>query len=564
MRHFARLAAHALLPAVLLLASACGGGGGSGTGGAGGIGAGGPLPTYTVSVTVSGLAGSVVLQDNGGDNLTVSADGVATFAVPVTAKSAYAVSVFHQPATVYCSASHASGTMGSANITDVLVTCLGGAWTWVGGANSAAAAGHYGTLGVSAAGSVPGARQGASAWRNAIGFLYLLGGSGQDSAGVSGELNDLWSYCECDGRREWLWLSGSSGVNAPGAYGTLGVAAAANTPGARHGASNWVDQYGNFWLFGGSGFDSAGTQDLLGDLWKYSPDTRTWQWLGGSNTARAAGIYGTKAEAAAGNAPGARLGAQAWASAGGPTLWLYGGDGLDGAGMRGDLDDLWSYNTSNGLWTWIAGSSTVGTAAGSYGTRGIAAAGNQPGARHGASTWSDPNGTLWLFGGVGYDSAGVRGTLSDLWSYSTVSGEWTWVAGAQVAGTAGVYGVPGTAADTNAPGARQGASAFVRADGKTWLFGGAGVDSAGSQGNLNDLWVWNPATATWTWVAGANVMGASGAYGAFGQVSAANAPGSRNSAVGWVDPAGTLWLLGGQGSAASTTGSLNDLWVYTP
>jgi len=320
MRHLARDAARFFPCAALLLASACGGGaGGGGTGGNGGVV---PLASYTVSVTVSGLAGSVVLQQNGGDNLTVSSDGVATFAVPVTAKSAYAVSVFHQPATVYCSVSHASGTMGSANITDVLVTCLGGAWTWVGGADSAAAAGHYGTLGVLAAGSVPGARQGASAWRNAAGFLYLLGGSGQDSAGVSGELNDLWSYCECDGRREWQWISGSSGVNAPGAYGTLGVAAAANTPGARHGASNWVDQYGNFWLFGGSGFDSAGTQDLLGDLWKYSPDTRTWQWLGGSNTARAAGIYGTKAEAATGNAPGARRGAPAGAAADRATRWL--------------------------------------------------------------------------------------------------------------------------------------------------------------------------------------------------------------------------------------------------
>jgi len=34
---------------------------------------------------------------------------------------------------------------------------------------------------------------------------------------------------------------------------------------------NWTDASGNFWLFGGNGFDSAGTQGYLNDLWKYEP-----------------------------------------------------------------------------------------------------------------------------------------------------------------------------------------------------------------------------------------------------------------------------------------------------
>ena len=37
---------------------------------------GGDVSTYSVGGTVSGLSGSVVLQDNGGDNLTVSANGI--------------------------------------------------------------------------------------------------------------------------------------------------------------------------------------------------------------------------------------------------------------------------------------------------------------------------------------------------------------------------------------------------------------------------------------------------------------------------------------------------------
>ncbi len=39
-------------------------------------------PTYSVGGSVSGLSGTVVLQDNGGDNLSVSANGPFTFATP--------------------------------------------------------------------------------------------------------------------------------------------------------------------------------------------------------------------------------------------------------------------------------------------------------------------------------------------------------------------------------------------------------------------------------------------------------------------------------------------------
>ena len=66
-----------------LMLNACGGSGGSG-GSGGGSGAGGsgmsPSPplTYTVGGTVTGLRGSnLVLQNNGGDDIGVAADGSA-------------------------------------------------------------------------------------------------------------------------------------------------------------------------------------------------------------------------------------------------------------------------------------------------------------------------------------------------------------------------------------------------------------------------------------------------------------------------------------------------------
>ena len=72
---------------------------------------------------MSGLSGTVVLQDNGGDNLSDSALGGFTFATGLTAGSAYNVTVETNPAGQTCSVANGSGTVESADITNVAVTC---------------------------------------------------------------------------------------------------------------------------------------------------------------------------------------------------------------------------------------------------------------------------------------------------------------------------------------------------------------------------------------------------------------------------------------------------------
>jgi hypothetical protein len=52
----------------------------------------------------------------------------------------------------------------------------------------------------------------------------------------------------------------------------------------------------------------------------------------------------------------------------------------------------------------------------------------------------------------------------------------------------GVYGTEGTSSLTNIPGARFSASGWIDASGNFWLFGGSGLDSTSSLGDLNDLW----------------------------------------------------------------------------
>jgi preprotein translocase subunit SecG len=82
-----------------------------------------PIVPYTIGGTVSGLTGTVVLQNNGGDNLSVSAAGGFTFGTALTDGSAYAVTVLTQPSGQVCTVSSGSGTVNAANVGNVAVTC---------------------------------------------------------------------------------------------------------------------------------------------------------------------------------------------------------------------------------------------------------------------------------------------------------------------------------------------------------------------------------------------------------------------------------------------------------
>jgi 6-phosphogluconolactonase (cycloisomerase 2 family) len=78
--------------------------------------------TFSVGGTVTGLAGTVVLQNNGSGNLSVSASGAFTFASQYTAGSAYKVTVLTQPIGQVCTVSAGSGKVTS-DISSVIVSC---------------------------------------------------------------------------------------------------------------------------------------------------------------------------------------------------------------------------------------------------------------------------------------------------------------------------------------------------------------------------------------------------------------------------------------------------------
>lgn len=486
-------------------------------------------------------------------------------------------------------------------------TTAPGQWTWVGGSQLPNQIPDFGYQGVTAPTNIPGSLVGASTWTDANGNLWLFGGQGflilyiNATPAFAPLLNDMWEYSPAT--NQWTFMGGNQSAvidplypniegTSPGVYGTLEVPAAANTPGSRSGAMSWTDKAGNFWLFGGSGFDADSIWGPLNDLWEYSPVTNQWTWMGGDTTLPAnddagwPGVYGTLGTPAPGNTPGSRTDASAWTDTDG-NFWLFGGFGWaavpgESFNTTGPLNDLWEFNSSINQWAWMGGSmpaicsgQQVCNQPGIYGTLGSAAAGNIPSSRYSAQSWTDSSGNLWLFGGQ--DCPGAN----DLWEFSPKTLLWAWMGGTvpQMEGNTcnsvpGIYGTLGTAAPENFPGSRYGGTTWTDKNGNLWLFGGDGQDANGYTGNLDDLWQFNPSMNQWTWMGGSSAFacfpyvepeGANcglepAVYGAKETPSEANLPGTLSAPATWLDKNGNVWLFGGDGSA----GFSNTLWLYQP
>jgi N-acetylneuraminic acid mutarotase len=343
---------------------------------------------------------------------------------------------------------------------------------------------------------------------------------------------------------------------------------------------------------------------LLGFIFVYPAQAQTplnstrvqtpeWAWMGGSNSIPSEqvgqpGVYGAENQFAESNVPGSRWLGVSWTDRNGK-LWLFGGFGGDSVGSFGYLNDLWVFDSSlgaHGEWAWRGGSNTAyPTPPGDYGAEYQFAAPNAPGARYSSVTWTDPNGKLWLFGGFGFDSSSNSGDLNDLWVFDPTRGaygEWAWMGGSSTvpphdpqieAGQPGVYGTEYQFTAANVPGARESAVTWTDRDGRLWLFGGFGFDSLGNDGDLNDLWVFDPARGAhgeWAWMGGSNIASTNepappGVYGTESQFAASNVPGARDSAVTWADCNGRLWLFGGYGAdSLGKFGLLNDIWEFDP
>ncbi len=80
--------------------------------------------TFTIGGTVSGLTGTVVLQNNTAGDLTITSDSTFTFLTSVATGSNYSVTVSTQPSGQICTVSSGTGSIVAANVSDVAVTCV--------------------------------------------------------------------------------------------------------------------------------------------------------------------------------------------------------------------------------------------------------------------------------------------------------------------------------------------------------------------------------------------------------------------------------------------------------
>jgi Chitobiase/beta-hexosaminidase C-terminal domain/Kelch motif/Galactose oxidase, central domain len=370
---------------------------------------------------------------------------------------------------------------------------------------------------------------------------------------------------------EWTWVGGGTGVNSKGTFGTLGTPSPTNTPGGVDQGSTWVDGSGNLWLFGGGW--------LINQMWRFSPSTNEWTWMGGDTVGTiyagvndfqtSLGVYGTQGVPAPNNTPGERTGALSWTDHDG-NFWLFGGEGYI-LTVYGSLNDLWEYGPSTNEWTWVSGSNTFACTPGSaycgtnpvYGTVGVPSAQNLPGGRSNALGFVDAQGNLWMFGGSGTDATGSGGPLNDLWKFNPDTKQWTWMSGPNTANQlqSAVYGTQGVFAAGNMPGVLINPAAWTDNNGHFWLFGTFNGDT--------ELWEFDPSLNEWALMGGDLACTLScnqlSVFGTLGIEAPANNPGPRTSAFMWTDNTGSLWMFGGYGTQANgIQGSLNELWRFNP
>jgi N-acetylneuraminic acid mutarotase len=564
-------------------------------------------PTFSQPSGIYGTAQTVTLSD-GTPEATIhyTTDG----STPTANSDVYSGGILIASSTtlkvIAVAADYLPSPVATANY-DITTLAAGGTleWTWMSGSSTIGSdcitsspgepwqmtvcgrGGVYGTLGTPAVGNLPGSRVSPTTWTDGSGNLWLFGGAGYDANGNNGVLNDLWTFNPTTGL--WTWMGGSSTESQAGVYGTMGTPGAGDIPGARFSSAVWTDKSGNVWLFGGQGQDANGNTGDLDDLWEFNPTNKLWTWMGGNSTVDSTGgevgVYGTLGTPAAGNIPGGRSSTGTWTDASG-NFWLFGGQGFDADGNFTSFGDFWEFDTSTLQWAWMGGNTVLHCGSSGcqqpsvYGSLGAPAAGNSPGTRTSPSSWTDKSGNFWMFGGDGGN---------DFWEFNPSTNLWAWMGGTGTINCApsgcavnGVYGTLGSPASGNFPGAHKNASDWVDSSGNLWLFGGTGTDANGSNGEMNDLWRFNPSTYQWTWMGGSSTLGSScfnyygsticgqaGIYGSLEATAGGNFPGSRDSSTGsagsaaWTDQKGNFWLFGGNAvDANGANGYLNDLWKY--
>ncbi len=287
-------------------------------------------------------------------------------------------------------------------------------WTWISGPSLANdSLGHYGTYQVPDVENIPPARSECTATWVYNNHLYLFGGCSAKTE--IGALNDVWSYSVSD--NTWSWMSGLDTLSLfTGNYGMRGVESATNIPPPRAAYTQWTDDCGNYYLWGGTVFtlyqiNNAVFEMDYSDVWRYNNVTNRWTWMAGDSLANSWGNSSGYCIRMTQIIPLSRMENRT------PLLLsktncLYGFGG-DSYAANGALNDLWTYWPQTNDWEWLSGT-TIPESLGNYGHKGVLSGTNMPPSRFGHVSWIDQDGNLWVFSGRDGNTV-IR--FNDLWEY---------------------------------------------------------------------------------------------------------------------------------------------------
>ncbi|GAB4147874.1 MAG: hypothetical protein Fur0041_21690 [Bacteroidia bacterium] len=412
------------------------------------------------------------------------------------------------------------------------------------GSNAPNSPGNFGVQGVPASTNNPPGLYEPYEFQDAQGNFWIFGGINSASFLMYG---DVWKFDPLS--LTWTWMKGTGTTNAQAVYGTQGVPAPTNRPGARFRGFSWSDNNGNFWIFGGYGYDANGNLGRLSDLWKYDIATNEWTWMKGPNTINTPGSYGTlQTPSMANNPPPRDECASAWVSNTGE-LWMFGGEGPGGF-----FSDMWKYTPSTNMWTWMSGPNTTNNSA-NHGTLQVPSPANTPGGRSAYARWKDAAGNFWMFGGIWSGNV-----CNDVWRYNPNTNIWTWMGGTSLFNNPGNYGQNCLVNGFYPSGRTETRCAWKDACDRFWIMGGNN-NGLLNQG-VSDMWFFDPAINDFTNPAGNAAVNQPGNFGTIQVPSPTNYPPSNCGSAGFTDSQGNFWLFGGLLNPAGDVS--NAMWKYTP
>lgn len=424
-----------------------------------------------------------------------------------------------------------------------------GEWIWIKGDSVPNTNGNYGIMGVPSLSNEPAPRYACASWTDTAGNFWVY--SGNSLKNLANGQNDMWRF---DPQTlMWTWMNGSPDGTTQPWSGNIGAYDSLYTPGSlNYGMFTWVTPDNHLWLYGGF---LLSAQAASAALWQYDPAINQWAFMGNFGSSNNNGpVYGTMGVGDSTTIPGARQESNcAWTDSSG-NLWLFGGQGSYG---QDALGDMWEYNVSTGIWTWMGGSSEANSA-GKYGIIGQSSDTIYPAARWTNLFWKDNTGDFWVAGGTQY---AVNEMYQDIWKFDPKTLQWTWVKGSDSPDTA-MIGSNCTPDTLDKEGGRYENRAVWKICDDLIINYEGYRDCVNQSEEVNDLWAYQVSRNEWikinTWPS------FPGLYGTQGTGTAGTFPVTRSGAAGFKDKDNNLWMFGGLGYNLQGEGGFyyNDLWKY--